>query len=224
MSFQIKIPFVIASHIKKFDSTSAIKNKSKAAGFGVVSNVPYFHDGTAARQLVDVNSAATLASKTLTAPTISGDGAGYARVEEIAFTEDTQSGAGTYSGSVAIPAGSWIENIIVVNNVLWNDGSSASLEVGDDTDPNGYFTAVDLAATDLIANQTIDFSNRDGGVGGVYLTEGTSTHTLARYYASADNITANVAVGDGDGTAGRTRVFVVFGKPAASTAATFTAD
>lgn len=69
MAFTIRVPFVIASHIKKFTSTSALKNKSKAAAFGVVSNVPYFHDGTAARQLVDVNTPATLVNKVISGQT-----------------------------------------------------------------------------------------------------------------------------------------------------------
>lgn len=47
MSFNIKIPYVIASHVKKFTSTASILNKSKAAGLGLVSGILYFHNGTA---------------------------------------------------------------------------------------------------------------------------------------------------------------------------------
>lgn len=51
MAFNIKIPYVISTHIKKFTSTTAITNKSKAAGIGLVSGVPYIHNGTAVKPL-----------------------------------------------------------------------------------------------------------------------------------------------------------------------------
>lgn len=166
----------------------------------------------------------TLTSPTVTAPVVSGAGTGYLRVAELTFTEAVQSGAGSYSASVTIPAGGWIENIIVKAVAVWDDATSASLQIGDGDDADGYFTAVDVKATDLTAGQTIDISNRDGGQGGVYLTEGTSTHTLARYYSAAGTLTATVTVGAGGGSAGRTRVFVIFGVPTSSTASTFTAS
>ena len=51
--FNIKIPFVIASHVKKFATTASFKNKSKAAALGVVSNVLMYHNGT---QVVPVST------------------------------------------------------------------------------------------------------------------------------------------------------------------------
>lgn len=51
MAFNIKIPFVIATHIKKYSSTSGLKNKSKAAAIGMVSGIPYIHDGSVVQPL-----------------------------------------------------------------------------------------------------------------------------------------------------------------------------
>ncbi len=48
MAFNIKIPFVIATHIKKFSSVTGIKNKNKAAGLGVVSNQLVMNSGAGA--------------------------------------------------------------------------------------------------------------------------------------------------------------------------------
>lgn len=46
MSFNIKTPFVIATHVKKFSATSSINNKSKAAGLGSVGGVLYFNNSS----------------------------------------------------------------------------------------------------------------------------------------------------------------------------------
>jgi len=43
--FSIKVPFVIASHVKKFASTTGLINKQKAGAIGVVSGVLYFNNG-----------------------------------------------------------------------------------------------------------------------------------------------------------------------------------
>src|SRR5438067_6602439 len=74
MSFNIKIPFVVATHLKKFSATSGLKNKTKAAAFGVVSNVPYFHDGTAARKFIYSSPVVSLTAATLTLSAALHDG------------------------------------------------------------------------------------------------------------------------------------------------------
>ena len=48
MAFIIKIPFVTASHVKKFAASSSLKNKSKAGALGFVGNVLYGNSGTTA--------------------------------------------------------------------------------------------------------------------------------------------------------------------------------
>jgi hypothetical protein len=131
---------------------------------------------------------------------------------ELTFTETT--GAGTYTGTVSVPAGATLIDIIVVNVALWTATTSASLEVGDGTDPDGYYTAVDLKATDLLAGETLSFA-QNGGVQGAYIA---NSHVTPRYSASARTITATVVTVGAAGSAGRTRVIVIYTIPTATAA------
>lgn len=140
---------------------------------------------------------------------------GAVHVREMTFTEV---GAGVYTQSVTVPAGSWLLDIQVVAVALWNAGTSASLQVGDAVDPDGYYTAVDLKATDLTADQGISFALQ-GGVGGAYMV---STHTT-NVYDSVDRVVTASVTSAGAGTLGRTRVLVVYATPSASTEAAFVA-
>lgn len=140
---------------------------------------------------------------------------GAVHVKAMTFTEV---GAGTYTQSVTVPAGSYLLDIQVHAVALWNAGTSASLEVGDAVDPDGYFTAVDLKATDLLADQGITFALQ-GGVGGAYMV---STHTTNIYDATDRVVTASV-VSAGSGSTGRTRVIVVYATPETTTEAAFVA-
>jgi hypothetical protein len=126
---------------------------------------------------------------------------------ELTFTETT--GAGTYTGSVVVPAGSWILDIMVQAIALWTATTSASMEIGDATDPDGFYTAVDLKATDLLAGETLAFA-KAGGQEGAYIT---ATHVLGRYSAAARTITATVVTVGAAGAAGRTRVLVQYIDP-----------
>lgn len=137
---------------------------------------------------------------------------------QLDFTETT--GAGTYTGTVTIPAGAVIADIIVHNTALWTATTSASLEVGDGDDADGFFTAVDLKATDLLANESISLQGPQGGVGGVYATAGTSTHITNRVAAAERTITATVVTVGAAGAAGRTSVLVMYALPSTVTAAT----
>lgn len=128
-------------------------------------------------------------------------------VEERTIEETT--GAGTYTATVAIPAGAWILDIMVQAVALWTATTSASLEVGDGTDPDGFYTAVDLKATDLLAGETLAFA-KAGGQEGAYVT---ATHVLGRYAAAARTITATVVTVGAAGNAGRTRLVVIYADP-----------
>lgn len=134
--------------------------------------------------------------------------------QEIAFTED---GAGTYAGAVDVPAGATLLDIIVNGVALWTAATSAALEVGDGTDPDGYFTAVNLKATDLLAGESLSFSHA-GGKAGAYIA---NSHVSPRFASTARTITASV-VSVGAGTAGRTRVTVVYHVPVAADIVTAT--
>lgn len=129
---------------------------------------------------------------------------------EVTFTED---GAGTYTGSVNVPAGATLIDIIVNGVALWTAGTSATLKVGDATDDDGYYTGVNLKATDLLAGESISFALA-GGKAGSYIA---NSQVSPRYSASA-RVISGVVTSVGAGTAGRTRMIVIFALPTASSA------
>jgi hypothetical protein len=131
---------------------------------------------------------------------------------EVTFTETA--GAGTYTGSVSIPAGATIHDIIVNGVALWTAATSAVMIVGDAADPDGFYTAVDLKATDLLAGESISFALA-GGKAGAYIA---NSQVSPRYSASARVITGSVVTVGGSGTAGRTRMTVVWSLPTATAA------
>lgn len=121
----------------------------------------------------------------------------------LTFTETT--GAGTYTGSVAVPAGADILDIIVQSTVLWTASSSATLKVGDVAVDDGWYTGVNLKATDLLVGEDLSFEH-PGGKAGSYL----ASEARTRYSASARVISAVVTTVGASGSAGRTRVTVVY--------------
>lgn len=149
------------------------------------------------------------------------------RVKAARFVEN---GAGTYDFDVFIPAGAIILDITVAGEVLWTAATSASLEVGDYActitngvpvigsaiDADGFFTAVDLKATDLTQGQHINLV-QTGGVQGAYLPaiDGGSgaTHNL-QLSDGVDRIVRFEVVSVGAGTAGRTYVSLAYAMPA----------
>ena len=133
-------------------------------------------------------------------------------VTEVTFTE---AGAGTYTGSVTVPAGSTVVDIIVNAVAQWTAGTSALMDVGDTSDPNGFFAAVDLKSG-LAAGDSISFSFA-GGKAGAYLG---ATTVKKRYYATGGTISGVVVASGTDGTAGRTRMIVLYAAPATIVAAT----
>lgn len=131
------------------------------------------------------------------------------------FVED---GAGTYGAEFILPAGSTLYDIIVTAEALWTAATSASLEVGNAGDPDGYLTAVDLKATDLLAGESVSIGGglyTAGGTAGADAVVGTNTHIVDRYYSAESTILATV-VSVGAGTAGRTRVDVLYFGPQAT--------
>lgn len=131
---------------------------------------------------------------------------------EVTFTETT--GAGTYTGSVSVPAGATILDIIVNGVALWTATTSATLKVGDVADDDGYYTAVDLKATDLLAGESISFALA-GGKAGAYIA---NSQVSPRYSSSARTISGIITTVGAAGSAGRTRMVVVFALPTASAA------
>jgi hypothetical protein len=123
--------------------------------------------------------------------------------QEVTFTET--SGAGTYTGTMSLPAGSRIIDIGCDGQVLWNSAGACALIVGDGADPDGFFTSTDLKATDLLAGE-INNLEHPGGKAGVYI----AAEQRNLYSAAARDVIAVVTQASGTGTAGRTRVYVVY--------------
>lgn len=130
------------------------------------------------------------------------------QTQEVTFTET--SGAGTYTGTMSLPAGSRIIDIGCDGQVLWNSAGACALIVGDGADPDGFFTSTDLKATDLLAGE-INNLEHPGGKAGVYI----ASEQRNLYQATARDVIAVVTQASGTGTAGRTRVYVVYAVPTA---------
>lgn len=205
--------------LKSFDSADEV-----VADTNATDQLKYDGNGTT-YTLVTTGHTQTLTNKTLTSPTInSASGSGQVITESGILTEN---GAATsYTLSFTIPAGAILHNIRVIPKVLWN-GTSASLDVGDTADPNGYFASVDLKATDLLVGEVLASANDDlwGGKNGAYLNatsgqRGPTSTNFGQYYAAGSTITAVVTPGAADGTAGRTVVEVEYTIPTTVTQVT----
>jgi hypothetical protein len=133
-------------------------------------------------------------------------------VEVKSFTQT--SAAGTYTGTVAVPAGALVTDIKVWSTVLWNAGTSSIMKVGD-TDDDGWYTGIDLQATDLLVGEEINFV-QTGGKEGVYIVLASGLRSAA-YSASARNVTG-IITQTGTGTAGRTFMAVEYVVPTATAA------
>lgn len=128
--------------------------------------------------------------------------AGGLQLAEINFVED---GAGTYTGTIALPAGARIIDIGCDGIAVWNSAGAVSLTVGDGIDPDAYFTATDLKATDLLAGEANTIEHQ-GGKGGELI----AAEQRVLYSASARDVVAVITVASGSGTLGRTRVYVAY--------------
>jgi hypothetical protein len=117
--------------------------------------------------------------------------------------------AGAYTASVILPAGSHLLDILVEGVTLWDSGTSATMIVGDAADDDGYYTAVNLKATDLLAGESISFALA-GGKAGAYIA---NSQVSPRYSASARTIAGKVTT-VGTSTAGETRASVIWAQPA----------
>lgn len=128
--------------------------------------------------------------------------------EQMLFTETT--GAGTYTGTVDLPAGAVLLDVQIHGVALWAATTSASLEVGDAGDADGYWTAVNLKATDLLAGESLTFANPGSTEVGAYIA---NSQVSPMYAAAARTITATVVTVGAAGATGITRVLVLYVVP-----------
>jgi hypothetical protein len=125
------------------------------------------------------------------------------------FTEATQAGTGTYSATVVVPAAGDILDVRWSNQVLWTDTGTAVLTVGDGGDADGFFINVNVKAAPVA-----DIAGA-GGVSSFLSQTGSGAYKgLTKHCAAETTVTASIAVQNGDGTAGRSRLTVIYAIPA----------
>lgn len=149
---------------------------------------------------------------------------GHLLFEEVTFTEAAaNNAAGSYSGSVTVPAGAYLVDVIVHGVALWDSAGAVTMIVGDATDDNGIFTGVDLKATNLLAGEGLSASGVAASGGGVVGADLANSQWNRRYLATSRVITGKITCAAASGSAGRTRMTVIYTDPTTATAATFTA-
>lgn len=132
---------------------------------------------------------------------------GNVQTKEGVFTEN--GAAGVYTVTVPIPAKATIVDIIVSGVALWTAGTSATLKVGDANTSDGYFTAVDLKATDLLAGEQISLALA-GGKAGSYIA---ASQANKRYSDTARVVAGVVTTVGTPASTGVTRMTVVYSLP-----------
>lgn len=131
--------------------------------------------------------------------------------KEVTFTETA--GAGTYTGSVVVPAGAYLVDIIVHGVAVWDNAGAVDMDVGIDGAATAYFDITSLkAAGDLLAGESISFgTGNNGGETGTLSATGN-----ARYSATARTINGIITTASTGGSTGRTRMVVLWTLPLAA--------
>jgi hypothetical protein len=123
---------------------------------------------------------------------------------EVTFTETA--GAGVYTGSVTVPAGATLMDIYINGVALWNNAGACTLKVGDVANDSGFYAAVDLKATDLLAGESLSFALA-GGKAGTYIA---NSQVSPRYSATNRVVSGIITTASTGGSTGRTRMVVVW--------------
>lgn len=96
------------------------------------------------------------------------------------------------SGTISVPVNTFVKDILVHAVALRNTGTSSVLVVGDDDDDDGYYTAVNLKATDLLAGQSISFALTGGKEGAYLVTPDADGYVTNHFYPEGGTITATI--------------------------------
>ena len=203
----------ITNRIRRFDTTTQLGTST-----GESTNV--WVDSADTLKYMDTNEAVVSVAAI---PGVSASkGTGFPIVKQITFTENAT--ATSHTGSVTLPAGAVLLDVQVTSNVLWT-GGTATMKVGDTADDDGYFTGVNLKATDLLVGELLSAQSSTlwGGKEGAYLVavtgrRGPTSTNFANYYAAGSIITGVVTVGTPATTAGRTVMTVVYTLPVVTAA------
>jgi hypothetical protein len=169
--------------------------------------------GTSEKEIADLSSSQTFTGT----KTFNGDGVGGVVVAKtMNFVEDATSV--THTGTVVLPAGAVLLEILVSGGVLWT-AAAAVMKIGDSVDDDGYYTAVDLKATDLLVGESISIQGSNvaasAGQQGAYLVAATGQRgplstNFGAHNVAGTSITAVITVTTPATTAGRTYVTVFY--------------
>lgn len=140
-----------------------------------------------------------------------GEDVSYCEVKRLSVELGTA--AGVYTAAFKIPADSILLDVGTECVTVWNAGTSSLMDVGDAADPNGHFAAINMAATDLTAGQSINFA-ATGGKQGAYFAGTTliNSHWLSRYSASDRTISFVLTTVGTAATTGDTLCWVKWGR------------
>jgi hypothetical protein len=135
--------------------------------------------------------------------------------QEVTFTETA--GAGTYTGSVTVPAGSYLVDVLVHGVALWDNGTAASMNVGDAAVTNGMLVITSLkVGGDLLAGETLSVAGAAGTTGGEEGGDITGSMWTRRYLATERVISGVITTTGVGGSTGRTRMVVIYTDPTSS--------
>lgn len=143
--------------------------------------------------------------------------------EEATFTETA--GSGVYTASVSLPGNSWLLDLKFIGTGDWDNAGTAVLKGGDADDLAGWFTGINVKATDLVTGtnaETLDFNNA-GGKPGAYIVAATGERARM-YYATAHAAIGTITTSSTGGSTGRTRMLAIFTSPTNPTEATYVAS
>jgi len=125
------------------------------------------------------------AAGTVNFPDLNGVNAGVvvASTTLLDVTDGHDNAVGTSTGTIELPSGAIVLDVQVAAKVLWNSGTSDTLNVGDDDAAGGWFTNLDMQdGGDVLVGEicraaaTGDATNGPGqwaGANGAYLVEAT---------------------------------------------------
>jgi hypothetical protein len=143
--------------------------------------------------------------------------AGIIQTKMVTFRENATNT--THTGSVILPPGSWLHDILVLNSVLWTTTGTAVLKVGDTAHDDGFFIGVSVKAFDLVLGEVLRIGD-DGCWGtknGAYLTpagvRGATASNFGMYYAAGSTIKGTITVATPNAAVGRTHMLVTYSRP-----------
>ena len=121
-----------------------------------------------------------------------------------------------HTATFGVPKGWTILDIIVVPEVLWTATGTVVFKCGDANASDGYFSSVDLKATDLILGERLQAASDNfwGATQDAYLTTAgrfgqAATNAIGGYMPAAYSVIGVVTVGTPATTVGRLRMTVI---------------